>query len=620
MRKLTLITMMALATSAQAEDWLYLTYEGDTLSEIAYKYVKDWKKDWPKVMKHNGVAYPEVLPKNVRIKIPVELLKVGPAPVQTVHVEGNVRVKPEGGSFKPLVAGDQLVGLETVLTGPKSFASFELADGSKINLGPSSKVTFGRLAKFGPTGMVSTEMNLQNGRLDARAAKQLAPAGGFKVATPVAVAGLRGTAFRLNVNEENKTLISEVLEGAVAVDGQGKEVLVKAGTGSIASADASPTAAISLPPAPSLEGLPAKITTFPIHFAWNKDNRATAWRSEVATDVDFQRIVLDQLSNEPAAKWDDTLPDGQYSLRVRMKDEKGLEGYGATHAFELDARPLPPTAVKPADGERSYQESIRFAWAAPEEANGYKLQIATSKDFSTGLIERHLPATTSHDESLVRGNYYWRMASLDDKGVTREWGPAQALQVRPLPNAPGGTSAKVDDGKARLAWSKTAGADAYEVAISPSADLSDAKIHKAQDTSASMEVKPGTYYWKVRGVESDGRGGGWSGVGSFVYSNPPSNLQGWTEGDTVVLTWEGSAKAYRIEFASDQDFKEIFFRHRQEGTRAKLSKPLPEKYWVRVLSLDSQGGVEETGPTLTMSVGNPFPWWIRLPSPASKGQ
>jgi hypothetical protein len=614
MRRSVLYLALFLAPLAQAEDWLYLTYPGDTLIGIGKSYLKN-PNDWPKIQSANKVPIPKHLPANTRIKIPVELLKVEPAPAKTTHVQGNVRVRPENGSFKPLTMSDLLQGGETVLTGPKSFAAFELADGSKVNLGPSAKLSFGRLAKYGATGMVSTELVLDAGRMEAKAAQQLQPAGGFKVATPVAVAGLRGTAFRLNLDDTGKTLASEVLAGAVAVDGKGKEVLVGAGTGSIASDNAPPTEAIALLPAPALSGLPDKVMQFPLRFAWAKDHRATAWRSEVASDAAFQRVMLDQLSAEPGALWDDTLPDGHYFLRVRMKDKHGLEGFATDHVFELDARPLPPPVVKPADGERSLQETVQFTWAAPEEAHGYRLQIATSQDFSQGLIERQLAASTGHSQALPTGRYYWRLASLDDRGVTREWGQVQTLRVQPLPDAPAGTQAKSSGGKAELAWLPTPGADAYEVAISQAADLSSSTVHKAKDAKASLELKPGQYYWRVRGIEADGQAGAWSGIGAFAYANPPSNLQGRTEGDTLVLTWEGSSPAYRLEFASDPEFKQVFFRHRQEGTHSRLSKPLPQKYWVRVLSLDSAGGVGETGPTLGMQVATPFPWWVPLPAP-----
>ncbi|HEX7972450.1 MAG TPA: FecR domain-containing protein [Thiobacillus sp.] len=173
-------------------------------------------RDWSKVQAVNGVPIPERLPANTRIKIPVELLKVTPAPVTITAVTGNVRYQSGDGRFQPLVAGTQLRGGETVLTGPRSSASYRFADGTVLTQQAFSKLTFGRLAAYGKTGMVSTELSLDSGRLEASATQQLAPAGGFKVKTVVAVAGLRGTDFRLNLAEGGKTLHSEVMSRTIA--------------------------------------------------------------------------------------------------------------------------------------------------------------------------------------------------------------------------------------------------------------------------------------------------------------------------------------------------------------------------------------------------------------------
>ncbi|MBP8901138.1 MAG: hypothetical protein KBG41_00850, partial [Thiobacillaceae bacterium] len=85
--------------SASAADWLYLTYPGDTLSQIGQTYLKN-PGDWPKVQAANGVPLPKLLPANTRIRIPVELLKVTPAPVTVTAVTGNARYKTADGPFQ----------------------------------------------------------------------------------------------------------------------------------------------------------------------------------------------------------------------------------------------------------------------------------------------------------------------------------------------------------------------------------------------------------------------------------------------------------------------------------------------------------------------------------------
>ncbi len=272
------------ALSAQAADWLYLTAPGDTLSQIGQTYLKNLR-DWPRVQAVNDVAIPEHLPVNTRIKIPVELLKVTPAPVTVTAVSGNVRYKSGEGPFRPLTQGAQLNGGETVLSGPRSSVAYRLADASVLTQQASSKLSFGRLAAYGKTGMVSTELSLEGGRLEAHATKQLAPAGGFKVNTPVAVAGLRGTDFRLNLSEDGKSLRNEVLQGVVAVAARGREVNVAGGYGTVAEAGQPPQAPRPLLPAPGAAGLSARIERLPLAFTWQALPGARAYRAQVVTDA-----------------------------------------------------------------------------------------------------------------------------------------------------------------------------------------------------------------------------------------------------------------------------------------------------------------------------------------------
>lgn len=608
MRLLPLLALTAITSSAQAEDWLYLTYPGDTLIGLGQQYLKN-PNDWPGIQKANRLADPRNLPSGTRIRIPVELLKVTPAPAVVTHVQGNARIRPEGGVFRPLAVGDKITGGETVLTGPASFASFRLADGSLLSEQPASKLTFGRLAAYGKTGMVATELNLEGGRLEAGASRQVGPAGGFRVVTPVAVAGLRGTAFRLNVGEDGQSLHNEVLEGAVGVSAQDREVLVAMGQGTVARAGKPPEAPRPLLPAPSAQGLPGRVVDLPLVFNWQGGAEAKGWRAQIGGDASFQKLYLDSLIATPQAKWDTRLPDGRYVLRIRAVDAAGLEGFNLDHPFELDARPLPPALSAPPDGARGYHELIHFEWAAAEEAQGYLLQIAATRDFAPqGMIERKLDAVQRHDEQLPAGLYFWRIASLDDKGFPHGWSPVRALRVQPLPAAPKG-EARADNGQAGFAWAAVAGAAAYDFELDDNRDFSKPHIRqRPTDNRISLALKPGRYFWRLRGVESDGQAGDWSKIGQVVIPpESPSEVRVRQTEEALELNWKGSAPAYRLEFAQDAQFSKPLFRHKEEKNSCRLSWPQPGQYWVRIIALGENGEVGGKSPPVAFHV-QPWKW------------
>ncbi len=610
----TLITSL-FTVPGLAADWLYLTYPGDTLIGIGKQYLKN-PRDWPKVQVANTLADPRKLPANTRIKIPVQLLKVTPAPVTVTAVTGNVRFRSASGSYQRLRAGDQLVGGETVITGPRSSSAFRFADGTSLTQQDSSRMSFGRLAAYGKTGMVSTELSLESGRLEAHAAKQLAPVGGFRVVTPVAVAGLRGTDFRLNLAEDGSALRNEVLEGTVAVSAQGRSVSVAGGFGSVTEKGKPPAPPRPLLPAPSADGLPARILRLPLGFIWQPVPGAQRYRVQVAADPEFAQVLTDDMTTEPAFIWPDDLPDGHYRLRLRAIDDVGLEGRNLDHAFELDARPLPPMPTSPALGERLYRQDIRFAWSAAVGATGYLLQIAPTPEFSSGVIERRLPAMLQHEETLPEGTWHWRITSLDETGQAHDWSPHRAFLVQLLPGAPTGGEAQVSPGQVSFAWSPTKGAARYAFELGGDAALSNPSIkQETEQTTLEQKLEPGKYFWRVRGLEADGQAGAWS-TSSPVILPPkqPAGLALQVQDDKLVATWQGEAQSFIVELSADAGFGKPIAQIQATETKASLEKPAPGTYWVRVKGVGAEGVQGPASEAASIEIQRPpCLWWLMLP-------
>jgi len=126
--------------------------------------------------------------------------------------------------------GDVITQGMTVKTGVKSMVEISF-QGSNIRIKEKSSVVMKELVKNYTEDKELTELNVENGQVLLKVTRKLTSGEKFVVNTPTSVAGVRGTEFHVNA-EENKSTISCV-EGKVAVKESSSDdsafVMVEAG-------------------------------------------------------------------------------------------------------------------------------------------------------------------------------------------------------------------------------------------------------------------------------------------------------------------------------------------------------------------------------------------------------
>jgi len=81
----------------------------------------------------------------------------------------------------------------------------------------------------------------------------------------------------------------------------------------------------------------------------------------------------------------------------------------------------PPNLSAPANDDIAYNTSVDLAWAGPEGAGGYWLEIGADQSFETMLVsEFGLQKPAYRAEQLPPGDYYWRVSALDAFGLPGE--------------------------------------------------------------------------------------------------------------------------------------------------------------------------------------------------------
>ncbi|WP_394779955.1 FecR domain-containing protein [Undibacterium sp.] len=556
---LTLSTSSYAATAPAGEpgtiistppDVTYYALKGDTLSTIALRFT-DKVSNWNIIGKRNRISNDRTIPVGSAILVPLELLPEEMSTATVVALAGQSTAKNADGSESVLQVGSTLAEGSQVTTSRNGFLSLALPDKSRISIPSNSQVRLSKLRMAKYTMSPRTEITLIQGRVESTVTPLEASKGRFEVRSPLAIAGVRGTHFRVGVNDNG--IANEVLTGKVAVGTQGKPnaVLVPAGQGNIVSSQSvgKPLALLLPPELANGYQLQEKPT---VQIAVQKMDGAAAYHAQIASDANAQNLLAE--SRISGAGTDtgtnagtgtvtdfrfkfDGLPDGSYFVRTTAIDALGLEGLPVIQPFTLKARPEPPFSVQPKAKLRA--DKVEFSWTEAADANSYRLQVAGDAAFSNivldqaGISDIRLTA-----DSLKPGTYFWRAATVTNKSGKPDQGPFSDAQTFVLMPPQPDMAPFADKGGKELSfnWPSEPG-QKFLVQIGRDAKFASLYLSKELDQPELLIPRPdaGQYFIRVRATDADGYTGAFSSTQKItIYSR-------WVTGNGEALDSTGGA-------------------------------------------------------------------------------
>ena len=143
-----------------------------------------------------------------------------PLTARVLKVKGRMLVK-DGEKDVELTQGATVREGQEVQASEGASGVLELSDGSRVIVFPATRLRLERPAKK------TVRLDQKEGFTWIRAAKKQGDES-FEVKTPVAVAGVRGTAFSADVDPEGHSAIC-VCEGKVEVESGGQKQMIRAG-------------------------------------------------------------------------------------------------------------------------------------------------------------------------------------------------------------------------------------------------------------------------------------------------------------------------------------------------------------------------------------------------------
>ncbi|TPE65205.1 PEP-CTERM sorting domain-containing protein [Sandaracinobacter neustonicus] len=307
-----------------------ITYKvpaGETLKTIAAKWFVT-PDHWRQAMALNKIKDPEALPPGTVLRLRSSWLKTNPISAELAAFRGDIRVVRKAGAL-PVVKGMELAEGDLVETGPNGFATLTLPDKSQVSLPSSSRIRLARLRQVPMSDSIDRRFTLEQGRSEARVTPMANPASRFLITTPVAVAAVRGTQFKVSYTPAEFKAATVVTEGKVSVSRVGgiEDVLVRSGFGNVTTSGGA-TKAIALLPAPKVDTPERVQDAEAVTFRVKPVAGATRYRVEIATDAGFvDRVGSVEVDSTEAAFKD--VPNGSYHVRAFAVDQLGLEGMPA---------------------------------------------------------------------------------------------------------------------------------------------------------------------------------------------------------------------------------------------------------------------------------------------------
>ncbi|RDJ99957.1 peptidase M23 [Paraburkholderia lacunae] len=411
------------ATAAAPLYVSYVTHDGDTLYDIADRYMRD-PQDWAVLSRLNRLPAPRRMPAGIALWLPADQLRQDQESARVIATSGPAGRAFGKSPYTPLSVGMTVGEGDRIRTGHDGFVTLELPDGSHVSILQEGTLDIGKLRNTVLTGAADRVLELHRGEVDSEVTHATRKDDRFQIRSPSVVAGVRGTRFKVAYDGDAQITAVEVLDGAVGVDPggvgghakaplpgvplQASAQLVKARFGSITRAGGEIGGPVELLPAPALTD-PARVQDGKtVAFDLVPAEPAVAYRVQIARDADQLDLIRDQRVSAPHADFGE-LADGTYFVRIAAIDSDGLEGLPQVYGFERRQFGLAASAAQRA-GSRDYE--FRWFVSRTDVETRFRFVLATSEDLRHPIVDRtDLTGGQVVVSDLPPGVYYWTVVA-----------------------------------------------------------------------------------------------------------------------------------------------------------------------------------------------------------------
>jgi len=486
--------------------------QGTTLIHIARKYCSS-QSDWPLIAKINQLKSPYVIRANQTLQIPLSVLRTKDVSAQVAAINGAPKLVTADSQILELHKGDIVLPGQTVVTGENEYVHLLYPDHRHTRIGPQSEMSLTYLMRLTDDSL-KAEFSLKKGRITHSVDKKLKANEHFRTRTPIAITGIRGTEFRIKV-ENSETNIVETLKGAVTLSASGKQIVLNKGKGSKVKKGVPPEAPHSLPDIPEIPVFKDIYRVLPVVITAAAHTTAKTIRIRVTADSEGQTTLLEELA-EPGKDFTlFSLTDGHYYAIFTAIDERGFESLPSNPApLQIRTIPAAPLVSKPNNDLQTFEPIITIQWLKSELASSYSLQVATDSDFTDIIDTEQIQENRFSTKNLVPGEYFFRVQLIAKDGFTTLFSPSLRWEVVKQPELGDMGSLEQGEDGIVLRWPPIAKMSGYAIQMATDKEFNHLLVNDDGLTEPTYTIRenlaPGDHYIRIAAIMENGQRSPWT--------------------------------------------------------------------------------------------------------------
>ena len=407
----------------------YRTRAGDTLTAIAARFTSS-SNNWGVIGRQNGISQDTRIAVDTVIHIPADLLTDQPVEARVIALSGVVTSISADNILIRLQPGSRVIEGMQIETSVNGFVTLELPDNSRISVPSNSQIRMTTLRATRYTRSPRTTVTILHGSVESVVSPLKENKGSYRIVSPSAIAGVRGTHFRVAVLADGSTA-NALFDGVIELErpASRQRATLQRGTGNVVSMKGigAPTPLLV---APNLREVPDRRDASEVRFDVTPEAGAVSYHLQLANDIEAQHPFAETRSAASLIRLAN-IADGDYSVRLSAIDAHGIEGFSRVIPISLRHKIVPVDSTGAPSAPwlgRTDKQQITLQWRSVP-ATEFIIQIARDNAFSWLLFN-----TTSTVPALTLprppfGTYYARIQRKNRDGSLSNFSAVQAFVV-----------------------------------------------------------------------------------------------------------------------------------------------------------------------------------------------